>query len=132
MYGHGCTAAILRGQWRLEYCHRFTHIFTPGSNAVWTAVDVEEEGGYTRDFWVGNFEHRWYVLRPFFLTLAMLDEYLGSNIYIVIAACVRYDFVKKLSSAQEEYYLLLADSLNWCTIEAYVGMKLNASLYNRT
>ncbi|KAJ5128071.1 hypothetical protein N7448_008850 [Penicillium atrosanguineum] len=43
-----------------------------------------------------------------------------------LAACVRYDFVTKLSSAKEEYYLLLADSLNWCTIEAYVGMYLSS------
>jgi hypothetical protein len=41
-----------------------------------------------------------------------------------LAACVRYDYVTKLSSTTEEYYLLLADSLNWCTIEAYVGMYL--------
>ncbi|KAL4749578.1 hypothetical protein BDW72DRAFT_213998 [Aspergillus terricola var. indicus] len=46
----------------------------------------------------------------------------GLGILSIAAACVRYDFVKKLSSAQEEYYLLLADSLNWCTIEAYVAI----------
>ncbi|KAL2822104.1 hypothetical protein BJX63DRAFT_442289 [Aspergillus granulosus] len=46
----------------------------------------------------------------------------GLGILSIAAACVRYDFVKKLSSATEEYYLLLADSLNWCTIEAYVAI----------
>ncbi|KAL3465054.1 hypothetical protein BJX64DRAFT_253690 [Aspergillus heterothallicus] len=46
----------------------------------------------------------------------------GLGILSIAAACVRYDFVKKLSSASEEYYLLLADSLNWCTIEAYVAI----------
>lgn len=44
----------------------------------------------------------------------------------ILAACVRYDFVMKQSSAGEKYYLVLADSLNWCTIEAYVGEYLNA------
>ncbi|PGG98228.1 hypothetical protein AJ79_08937 [Helicocarpus griseus UAMH5409] len=46
----------------------------------------------------------------------------GLGILSIAAASVRYDFVKKLSSAKEEYYLLLADSLNWCTIEAYVAI----------
>ncbi|KAJ5313239.1 uncharacterized protein N7443_000123 [Penicillium atrosanguineum] len=46
----------------------------------------------------------------------------GLGILSIAAACVRYDFVTKLSSAKEEYYLLLADSLNWCTIEAYVAI----------
>lgn len=46
----------------------------------------------------------------------------GLLLILLLAACVRYNFVTKLSSAEEEYYLLLADSLNWCTIEAYVGM----------
>ncbi|KAL2834691.1 hypothetical protein BJY01DRAFT_252923 [Aspergillus pseudoustus] len=46
----------------------------------------------------------------------------GLGILSIAAACVRYDFVKKLASATEEYYLLLADSLNWCTIEAYVAI----------
>ncbi|PYI01345.1 hypothetical protein BO78DRAFT_411549 [Aspergillus sclerotiicarbonarius CBS 121057] len=39
-----------------------------------------------------------------------------------LASCVRYNFVTKLSSAQEDYYLILADALNWCTIEAYVAI----------
>ncbi|RDW81274.1 uncharacterized protein DSM5745_04831 [Aspergillus mulundensis] len=46
----------------------------------------------------------------------------GLGILSIAAACVRYDFVKKLSTASEDYYLLLADSLNWCTIEAYVAI----------
>ncbi|KAL4758199.1 uncharacterized protein BDW70DRAFT_170479 [Aspergillus foveolatus] len=46
----------------------------------------------------------------------------GLGVLSIAAAYVRYDFVKKLSSAQEEYYLLLADSLNWCTIEAYIAI----------
>ncbi|OJJ07141.1 hypothetical protein ASPVEDRAFT_65636 [Aspergillus versicolor CBS 583.65] len=46
----------------------------------------------------------------------------GLGILSIAAACVRYNFVTKLSSAEEEYYLLLADSLNWCTIEAYVAI----------
>ncbi|RAL08801.1 uncharacterized protein BO97DRAFT_397357 [Aspergillus homomorphus CBS 101889] len=46
----------------------------------------------------------------------------GLGILSLAAACVRYDFVTKLASAREEYYLLLADSLNWCTIEAYVAI----------
>ncbi|KAJ5780609.1 hypothetical protein N7457_005769 [Penicillium paradoxum] len=39
-----------------------------------------------------------------------------------LAACVRYDFVTKLASAKEDYYILLADSSNWCTIEAYIAI----------
>ncbi|BCS28619.1 uncharacterized protein APUU_70189A [Aspergillus puulaauensis] len=46
----------------------------------------------------------------------------GLGILSIAAACVRYNFVIKLASAAEEYYLLLADSLNWCTIEAYVAI----------
>ncbi|CAG7937903.1 unnamed protein product [Penicillium nalgiovense] len=46
----------------------------------------------------------------------------GLGILSIAAACVRYYFVTELSSAKEEYYLLLADSLNWCTIEAYVAI----------
>ncbi|KAL3478150.1 hypothetical protein BJX99DRAFT_269361 [Aspergillus californicus] len=46
----------------------------------------------------------------------------GFGILSIAAACVRYDFVTKLASATEEYYLLLADSLNWCSIEAYVAI----------
>ncbi|KAL3428758.1 hypothetical protein BDV09DRAFT_203927 [Aspergillus tetrazonus] len=36
----------------------------------------------------------------------------GLGILSIAAACVRYDY----------YFLLLADSLNWCTIEAYVAI----------
>ncbi|RAH79094.1 hypothetical protein BO86DRAFT_319103 [Aspergillus japonicus CBS 114.51] len=46
----------------------------------------------------------------------------GLGILSIAAACVRYNFVRRLTSAEEEYYLLLADSLNWCTIEAYVAI----------
>ncbi|RAH71256.1 uncharacterized protein BO66DRAFT_371689 [Aspergillus aculeatinus CBS 121060] len=46
----------------------------------------------------------------------------GLGILSIAAACVRYNFVRRLASAKEEYYLLLADSLNWCTIEAYVAI----------
>ncbi|OQE21989.1 hypothetical protein PENSTE_c011G09862 [Penicillium steckii] len=46
----------------------------------------------------------------------------GLGILSIAAACVRYDFVMKQSSAEEKYYLVLADSLNWCTIEAYVAI----------
>ncbi|KAL4916544.1 hypothetical protein BDW62DRAFT_218643 [Aspergillus aurantiobrunneus] len=46
----------------------------------------------------------------------------GLGILSIAAACVRYNFVTKLASAQEKYYLFLADSLNWCTIEAYVAI----------
>ncbi|KAL4908856.1 hypothetical protein BDW74DRAFT_73708 [Aspergillus multicolor] len=46
----------------------------------------------------------------------------GLGVLSIAAACVRYDFVKKLATASEDYYMLLADSLNWCTIEAYVAI----------
>ncbi|CRL28942.1 unnamed protein product [Penicillium camemberti] len=46
----------------------------------------------------------------------------GLGILSIAAGCVRYDFVTKLTTAKEEYYLLLADSLNWCTIEAYIAI----------
>ena len=35
--------------------------------------------------------------------------------------CVRYDYVRLLSNTADQYYFL-ADSLNWCSIEIYVGM----------
>ncbi|CAG7995021.1 unnamed protein product [Penicillium olsonii] len=46
----------------------------------------------------------------------------GLGILSVAAGCIRYDFVKQLASAKEDYYLLLADSLNWCTIEAFIAI----------
>ncbi|KAJ5106605.1 hypothetical protein N7456_003280 [Penicillium angulare] len=46
----------------------------------------------------------------------------GLGILSVAAACVRYNFVTKLTSATSNYYLVLADSLNWCAIEAYVAI----------
>ncbi|CAG8943273.1 unnamed protein product [Penicillium salamii] len=46
----------------------------------------------------------------------------GLGILSIAAGCIRYDFVKKLASAKEDYYLLLADSLNWCTIEAFIAI----------
>ncbi|KAJ5515702.1 hypothetical protein N7527_007262 [Penicillium freii] len=51
---------------------------------------------------------------------AILGVFLG--ILSIAAGCVRYDFVTKLNSAKDEYYLLLDDSLNWCMIEAYVAI----------
>ncbi|KAJ5279023.1 hypothetical protein N7478_004395 [Penicillium angulare] len=46
----------------------------------------------------------------------------GLGILSVAAACVRYNFVTKLTSATSNYYLVLADSLNWCAIEGYVAI----------
>ncbi|RAK98865.1 uncharacterized protein BO80DRAFT_411456 [Aspergillus ibericus CBS 121593] len=46
----------------------------------------------------------------------------GLGTLSIAAACVRYDVVMKLSTAKDDYYMILADSLNWCTIEAYVAI----------
>lgn len=40
------------------------------------------------------------------------------------AGCVRYDYVRMLSSSRDQSYYL-ADSLNWCGIEIYVGKRSN-------
>lgn len=37
-----------------------------------------------------------------------------------IAGCVRYDYVRMLATTADQFYAL-ADALNWCGIEAYVG-----------
>jgi hypothetical protein len=38
----------------------------------------------------------------------------------VVAACVRYYFVSRLD--QDDFYYLLGDSLNWCSIELYFAI----------
>ncbi|KAL4806071.1 hypothetical protein BDV18DRAFT_160139 [Aspergillus unguis] len=51
---------------------------------------------------------------------AALSGVFGLGILAISAGGVRYDFVRKLENNPDQYYYL-ADSLNWCSIEIYVG-----------
>lgn len=44
----------------------------------------------------------------------------GSPTDAQTAGCVRYDYVRMLATTSDQFYAL-ADALNWCSIEAYVG-----------
>ena len=121
MHGYGSPTEVLRSQWHLEYCYRYLDLLASCSNALGVAVDLAQERRYNEHFWIGHSVNCWWEKR----NLNTFSKRITANAEI-LAACVRYDFVMKQSSAEEKYYLVLADSLNWCTIEAYVGKYLSA------
>ncbi|KAE8150862.1 hypothetical protein BDV25DRAFT_139457 [Aspergillus avenaceus] len=70
----------------------------------------------------------WLLPMPMLWTIQMsrrkkigVSAIFGLGVLSVAAACVRYDSVLKLANNKDQYYLL-ADSLNWCSIELYVAI----------
>ncbi|KAJ5836306.1 hypothetical protein N7447_002332 [Penicillium robsamsonii] len=61
----------------------------------------------------------WKVQMPLRKKLALMGVF-GIGVLALAAGCVRYAYVKLLAGTKDQYYEL-ADSLNWCGIEIYVG-----------
>jgi hypothetical protein len=58
-------------------------------------------------------------------------EYVNFLANLHLAGCVRYDYVRMLATTSDQYYAL-ADALNWCGIEVYIGEFLGRESASRS